>query len=56
MKTIALVVGNSSYPANVLLNPIHDADSISLKFTELGINCILSKNITKIQFSDLTNN
>jgi hypothetical protein len=52
MKTIALVVGNSSYPANELPNPIHDADSISLKFTELGINCILVKNVTKIQFSD----
>jgi hypothetical protein len=46
------VIGNSSYPGNELSNPIHDADSISLRFTELGIKSILEKNVTKIQFFD----
>ncbi len=60
---IALVIGNSDYPASPLRNPVNDARDIAARFRELGFNVIHYENTSYLQmenavreFGDLLNN
>lgn len=54
-KRIALVIGNSAYPAQRLTNPQNDAADMAAKLKTLGFEVILLQNGTKRQMDDAIN-
>jgi hypothetical protein len=52
MKKIALIIGNSTYPGNTLVNPVNDAVAIEKQFRLLGIDTFQYSNLSQIQFED----
>ena len=47
-QRIALVIGNSSYEASPLRNPVNDATDMAVSLKNLGFTVILRTNATKI--------
>jgi hypothetical protein len=52
MKKIALIIGNATYPGNILGNPVNDAVAISQQFRLLGIDTFQYSNLSQMQFRD----
>jgi hypothetical protein len=50
MKKIALIIGNATYPGNVLSNPVNDAIAINQQFKLLGIDTFQYSDLSQIQF------
>jgi hypothetical protein len=53
MKKIALIIGNSTYPENTLVNPVNDAVAIEKKFRLLNIDTFQYSNLSRKQFGDV---
>ncbi len=51
-QRIALVIGNSSYEASPLRNPVNDATDIAVSLKNLGFTVILRTNATKIDMGE----
>ncbi|MBF0095122.1 MAG: caspase family protein, partial [Alphaproteobacteria bacterium] len=51
-KRVALVIGNSAYPASPLDNPVNDAKAMAAKLKGIGFEVILRENTTKAQMED----
>lgn len=51
-KRVALVIGNSAYPASPLDNPVNDARAMAAKLKSVGFEVLLRENATKAQMED----
>jgi len=47
----ALVIGNSSYPGNILANPANDARAMSIKLREMGFKVTETLDADRLRFS-----
>ena len=48
----ALVIGNSSYPGNVLANPANDARAMANKLREMGFKVTEALDVDRVRFSN----